>query len=139
MVQNGVRHPPSRVPGRSAYWIVNQAKKCRNCGFGLGQFGVEFQGAYCSLDCFTSAKVRVREIADTPAFCDDERNARAIHITRARERERERERERTERVGVAWNTGYPLRSGWGSYIFCGVLGFGLNDTRSRSILSRSVN
>eukprot|EP00904_Undaria_pinnatifida_P008942 jgi/Undpi1/5178/HiC_scaffold_19.g08529.m1 len=54
--------PPPQVAGRGGYRGMNQTTKCLNCGFGRGQFGVEFCEDYCSLDCYTSAKVTGRSL-----------------------------------------------------------------------------
>lgn len=61
MVNQRLSRPVVGGGGRSSRGSVGggggAGQRCLNCGFGLGQFGVEYSDEYCSLDCFTSAKV----------------------------------------------------------------------------------
>ncbi|CAM9373177.1 unnamed protein product [Ascophyllum nodosum] len=65
MVHQGTRRP-TQTAGRCGL------DRCNNCGFGLGQFGVEFADDYssyfCSLDCYTSAKVTGKSVSRDSRF-----------------------------------------------------------------------
>lgn len=58
--------------GTVAQMLKNRARpnRCQNCGYGLGQFGVKFGDEYCSLDCFTTAKVG----SNSTTYVSDERS-----------------------------------------------------------------
>lgn len=73
--------PPSQTAGRGGL------ERCINCGFGLGQFGVEFSGDFCSLDCFTSAKVKWENMGMVPPATDVDKarvNRLSIHCSHMR-------------------------------------------------------